>query len=128
MAEEDKVLEKEIKHLLKKSLFLLKSKKATVEIYLVSNVFIKDLNRKFRGQNRVTGVLAFPNAGFPRPDKAGRHLGEIYLAPDYIRSKKENIYRLAIHGLLHLLGFSHRRNNDRIKMEKEEKWLMSLQL
>lgn len=90
-----------------------------VEIYLVSDRFMKK------------NALAFPAPpGFPRPDigKKYKYLGEIYLNPDYI--KKEHLefpaklaYML-IHSFLHLLGYDHKKKNDRIRMEKKEKFLL----
>lgn len=49
------------------------------------------------------------------------YLGEIYLAPNYIKKKKENIEKLAVHGVVHLLGYTHNRNRDSIRMEALEK-------
>ena len=95
-------------------------------IFLVSNKKIQSLNKKFRKKDKPTNVLAFPFAkGFPEPKKGKKFLGEIYLSPEYIRDHKENIEFMAIHGLLHLLGFNHIKKSDRIKMQSLEKKLMA---
>lgn len=68
-------------------------------------------------------VLSFPAPpDFPRPDLKGkRPLGEIYLDPGYIKRRGENLFFLLIHGFLHLSGYDHKKKDDRIFMEKEEK-------
>jgi ssRNA-specific RNase YbeY (16S rRNA maturation enzyme) len=54
-------------------------------------------------------------------------LGEVYLCPSYIKVNGESLEYLAIHGLLHLMGFNHEKNRDRIRMksteQKIQKWL-----
>ena len=90
------------------------SEKTAVEVYLVGNKLLKK------------NVLAFPAPkNFPRPDLGGRKfLGEIYLNPVYIKNHGENFLYLAIHGFLHLLGYDHKKESDRIKMEKMEQRLL----
>jgi probable rRNA maturation factor len=96
------------------------------EVHLVSDPEMKALNRRFRSKNRPTNVLSFEAGSVPaRPDlgKNVRYLGEIFLAPDHIRVKRENPNFLLIHGFLHLLGYTHKSRRDRIKMEKVEEKL-----
>jgi probable rRNA maturation factor len=105
---------------------LLKKSGVGFEIHLISNPEMKALNRRFRTKNRATNILSFnAEAGSARPDlkKNTRYLGEIFLAPDYIRAKKENIDFLLVHGFLHLLGYTHDSGRDRIKMERVEEKL-----
>ncbi len=93
----------------------LKQEKAYLEVYLVG--------REFMYKN----VLAFPAPkGFPRPDIIRKPLGEIYLNPIYIKENGEDVTFMFIHGFLHLLGYDHKRRNDRIRMEKREQELLSL--
>jgi len=84
-------------------------------------------------------VLAYPAPkGFPRPDIMEVPLGEIFLNPDYIKKEKlekleirnskleipaKLVYMLA-HGFLHLLGYNHKHDRDRIKMERKERELL----
>ncbi len=70
-------------------------------------------------------VLAFPSPkGFPRPDTKSEPLGEIFLNPDYIKSRGEDLFYMLCHGFLHLLGYNHRRRRDTIKMERKERNLL----
>lgn len=102
---------------------ILDKKNIGFEVYLVSDREMKALNRRFLGKNKSTNVLSFTaSAGTIRPDfkKNTRYLGEIFLAPDYARAHKEKLGYLFIHGFLHLLGYTHGRKRDRIKMERME--------
>lgn len=117
-------LEKRVLRVLYGALRLLTKKDSELEVYLVSNSEMRRINRVSRRKNKVTNVLAFEMpASFPHPQSRKRLLGEIYLAPDYILKKEEDIRYLALHGLLHLLGYDHVKNRDRMKMEKKERAL-----
>ena len=101
-------------------------KNAYADVFLVSNEEIHKLNLKYRGKDKPTNVLSFPQPdNFPTPSKK-KFLGEIYLSPKYIEGHNENLEFMLIHGLLHLLGFNHIKKSDRIKMEKEEARLLKL--
>ncbi len=92
----------------------LKLARTDLEIYLVGDAFMNK------------NVLSFPaDAAFPRPDLKGqRALGEVYLNPTYIKRHDENTDYLLIHGILHLLGYDHVRERDRITMERLEQKLL----
>ncbi len=98
-------------------------RRAAFEVSIVSNRKMRSLNREFLGKDRPTNVLCFSaEASFANPalDKNTRYLGEIFLAPDYIRARGENLDRLMIHGFCHLLGYTHDKKRDRMEMEKLE--------
>jgi len=79
------------------------------EIYLVGEHFMHK------------NVLAFPAPKeFPRPDLNARALGEIYLNPKYIKEHKEDLKYMLVHGFLHTLGYDHKKNSDKLNMEKKE--------
>ncbi|MEW6617494.1 MAG: rRNA maturation RNase YbeY [Patescibacteria group bacterium] len=107
------------------TLFLEKQKNVSVEVYLLTNESIREINKKFRKKDVATNVLSFENSkDLIFSEKLGRtnkkHIGEIYLAPRYIKSKKEDIRGLSLHGTLHLLGYDHKKQADYKKMEKRE--------
>ncbi len=119
-----KIFEKGVKKAVQAALAFLKKDGVSVTVYLISNKEMGRLNQRFRKRKGTTNILAFPEPkDFPHPESRLRPLGEIYLAPDFAAKKGENLKRLVLHGLLHLLGFSHSRKSDRIRMEKMERKL-----
>lgn len=90
-----------------------------VEIALVSNDKMAVINERSRDKKGPTTVLSFEDNS-PKPKGKLLRLGEIYLAPDFIKSRDMDLVRVAIHGLLHLLGYTHNREDDIIKMESVE--------
>lgn len=118
-----KELKKDLKGAAEKALLFLKQNGVAVEVYLVGGIKMKQLNRRHRGEDKVTNVLSF---AAPKifPNIPPRHLGEIYLCPPYIQRTGENIELLLTHGILHLLGFNHGSLDDRMTMEKMERKLM----
>lgn len=92
------------------------SARGEVCVALVSDARIKALNRQFRGKDQVTDVLSFPAdrpAGL-RPGPRG-FLGDIVIAAGVAKKQAKaaghrlniEIRLLALHGLLHLLGYDH---------------------
>jgi probable rRNA maturation factor len=63
---------------------------------------IRDLNRRHRGINRATDVLAFPLDG-AGPSQGPRELGDVVICPQECSSVRE----AAVHGVLHLCGYDH---------------------
>ncbi len=97
---------------------------------------IKKLNKKFRNKNRTTDVLSFPF--YEKNDLRNilKHNKEIYLGDIIINLNKiENknnktnfrleFNKLWIHGLVHLLGYDHKKNKDFYKMIEVEKKFIS---
>lgn len=98
---------------------LLKLRKP-IDVFLVDGQTMRKLNKKYRKKDKTTNVLSFVTPlNFPIDA-----LGEIYLDPKYIEKKNEDIIFMMLHGVLHILGYDHERNSDRIVMEKKEKQLM----
>ena len=99
-----------------------------VAIAIVGDRTVRALNRKYRGEDRVTDVLSFVPGGGEGPD-AERHLGDIVIARGVAaRQAREAAHPLAtelkvlaLHGLLHLLGFDH--ESDTGEMARLEKRL-----
>ena len=102
-------LEKPLKKQALALLSLVKQKRSSFDVFLVTSRVMRK------------NVLAFPHpAGFPYPEQNRTYLGEIYLNPSYIRNHSEDLSYMLIHGLLHLLGYDHKKRNDRIAMEETE--------
>lgn len=92
-------------------------------ILLGSDSRLKSLNRFFRGKNKTTNVLSFNAAGTP-----DAHLGDIAIAygvsareaREAGKSFEHHAIHLAVHGVLHLLGFDHMTVRQAAKMEPLE--------
>jgi probable rRNA maturation factor len=103
-----------------------RSARGEVGVALVSNARVRALNRKYRRRDYATDVLSFPNPQSLIPDP---YLGDIVIATGVARrqarkaghSELTELRVLALHGLLHLLGYDHER--DRGTMAKLERTL-----
>lgn len=81
------------------------------------------LNKKFRNKDKAADILSFVEPkNFTLPPSKAKKLGEIYLK---LPPADFPLNQLVIHGLLHLLGYTHKSKNDTILMEKREKFLIS---
>lgn len=103
---------------------------ASISVTFVGDAAIRELNKAHRGKDKATDVLSFP---FEPSELEGpeRLLGDIVIsietarrqAADYDAPLQNEIYRLAIHGLLHVLGHDHMEDEERAVMEAEERRL-----
>lgn len=90
-------------------------------LLLTDDAALRDLNRRFRGQDKPTNVLSFPSGG-------GGGLGDIALAYETCRREAEDqgvafrdhARHLIVHGLLHLVGHDHEANDEAERMERLE--------
>ena len=104
---------------------------AEVGVVLADDARIRALNRTWLGNDTATNVLSFPA---PRePDSGVRFLGDIVFAIETIRREAEaeektfeqHLTHLAVHGVLHLLGFDHERDEDAETMEGRERRILA---
>ena len=103
------------------------NKKVTFTLLLSNNKNIKKLNKVFRKKNKSTDILSFPSDKKIKISK-NTYLGDIIISYNYLdkprsqdlKSFKEKVAKILIHGFLHLLGFDHKNNKDYSKMLKEE--------
>jgi len=100
--------------------------RGTVSIALVSDARVRALNRRYRGVNHTTDVLSFPATATPRATSRGPQvfvLGDIVIARGVARRQAREAGHseltewrvLALHGLLHLLGYDHERDGGRMR-------------
>ena len=109
-------------------------KNITFTILLTNSLNMKKLNKKFRNQNKSTDVLSFPflssnNLKFIKQKKL--YIGDMATSYEIINSRtKKNNFLLEfdkawVHGLLHLIGYNHIKNQDYSKMNKIEKRILN---
>ncbi len=113
--------------LLNKNIKFLSKNKFIVTLVLSNTKEIKKLNSKFRGKNKSTDILSFPFNDKPLTKIFTRNK-KIYLGDIIINIKKvkkeyfiNNFDKLWIHGLLHLLGYTHKKDKEHKKMLKLER-------
>ena len=103
-------------------------------IIIVDNTRIKKINKEYRNVDRETDVISFAledNMDVKYTDF--RLLGDIYISIDKARSQaleyghsfKRELYFLAVHGFLHLLGYDHMKKEDEDVMFKKQEEVLS---
>jgi len=85
---------------------------AIISVAFVTDRRIAALNRKHLGHSGATDVISF---GFAPVDARGDLVGDVYIAPGVARRNalahghgvREELLRLVVHGLLHVVGHDH---------------------
>lgn len=105
-----------------------------LNITLVDKNKIQEINKLYRNKDAVTDVIsfAFEEVADITYDDV-RFLGEIYIcyercvsqAEEYGHSIKRELCYLAVHGLLHLLGYDHMNEEDKKIMRAKEEEILS---
>lgn len=114
----------EIKKVLSRGLKVLKIDEAIFNVIFVDNDYIHELNKNYRNIDRETDVITFALEDDKTFNPEIRILGDVYISIDkaisqseeYNHSLRRELCFLAVHGLLHLLGYDH--------MKKEEEEVM----
>ena len=99
-----------------------------LSILIVNNRSIRELNKKYRGMDKPTDVLAFPIGGH------SKLLGDIIIsmekthaqAAERGHSPEQEFKILLTHGILHLLGYDHEiSRSEAQRMKRKEKIILS---
>lgn len=105
-----------LREVAKKVLISENKEKLELSIVLIGSAKIKELNRKYRRKNKITDVLSFLYNGS----------GEIVICPQEVGEKAEDLAKVLIHGILHLLGYDHEGNEAGAEeMKKKEEYYLS---
>jgi len=104
-------------------------KKVEIGLHLVMPERSQELNNTYRHKDKPTDVLSFPLEEHSLETYGILPLGDIFICLDVARSQaqefnlplKEELTRLTVHGLLHLMGHDHERS------EADEKKMIELQ-
>jgi probable rRNA maturation factor len=103
---------------------------ALVSVTLLDRPGIARMNRKHLSHSGATDVISF---GFTRASATDPVIGDIYVSPDVARTNahargvgvREEVMRLVVHGVLHILGHDHPESEDR---ESSPMWRRQEQL
>ena len=117
---------------------------AQVSIVLTDGRGIREMNREYRGIDRETDVLSFPNVDFEEegvfdidedreadcfdPETGELVLGDIMISVDrvygqaqeYGHSVRREFAFLVAHSMLHLCGYDHMEEDERARMERRQ--------
>lgn len=110
-------------------------------ILLTTNKTIQHYNKEYRSKDSATDVLSFAYHPHVKPGKKivakseeDKNLGDLILAPEYILNDlpqwnttfEKHLQRLLVHGICHLLGYDHIKDEDYKIMHKKEAQLLKL--
>ncbi len=119
-----------------------------VELLLTNNDEIQRINNEFRGIDRPTDVLSFPMIEYESPadfssleeddSNFDPETGELILgniviskekvlaqAEEYGHSVKREFAFLIAHSMLHLLGYDHMEEDERLVMEEKQRSILA---
>ncbi len=103
--------------------------RGTVNVLVTSSAAIRSLNGQFRSQNKATDVLSFPYHSPPSElRKRPKPAGDIAISADIARQNSvrlghpaaQEIKILVLHGILHLAGFDHERDNGQMARKEAD--------
>jgi probable rRNA maturation factor len=107
-----------LKQTAQKILAFLEQPQSELSLALVGNREIQQLNRKYRHKPTPTDVLSFPADDIDAPPAGRTLLGDVVISVPRAKEQAkaggwgldEELDRLLIHGILHLLGYDHERS------------------
>lgn len=105
---------------------------ASLTVAFVRDQRMRNLNRQYRGLNRATDVLSFPNSDELSDEsmfETAEYIGDVVISTDTALRQAEEanhsfereVSELVIHGALHLCGYDH--ETDRGEMNRLERRL-----
>jgi probable rRNA maturation factor len=112
----------------------LRHRGSELSIALVDDVTMRGLNRDWRGRDRATDVLSFSLLEGEGRAHRGSLLGDVIISVETAaaqaaqrrRGLDDEVKRLLIHGLLHVLGHDHEDADEARTMRAEERRLSRL--
>jgi len=121
--------ERFFKKVAKKVLKAEKKEDSVLSIIFVQSAEMRKLNLEYRKKNQPTDVLSFSGSA-----NEENYLGEILICVPEVRKNariynqdfEEELKRVLIHGILHLLGYDHERKGDKMMIKKQENYLSHL--
>ena len=109
---------------------------AEVSVTLTDDAHIHVINREYRNVDRPTDVISFALTESEEPEIIGGEthevLGDLIIslermraqAAEYGHTELRELSFLTVHGMLHLLGYDHMEEGERLEMEEEQRAVM----
>lgn len=122
---------------------------AQVNVVLTDDESIRQVNREYRGIDQATDVLSFPMIEYETPSDFSRVeeetfdcfdpesgellLGDIMISMDkveeqaakYGHSQRRELAFLVAHSMLHLFGYDHMEESERLVMERKQREILA---
>ena len=124
------IQEDHVRHLVKRLLSWVGEASSEISIELVGDRRMRRFNRDYRQHDRTTDVLAFAcrEAGEPSSFMLGDIVVSVPMAirqaESFKHSLNEELVRLLIHGLLHLVGYDHNRGDQEARLMRRKEQLL----
>ena len=104
-------------------------RRAELSLSLVDDLEMRAINQRYRGIDRPTDVLSFSLYEGEAAEYRGALLGDVVIGIETAarqaaarhRALDEEVARLLVHGVLHLLGHDHERDDEARTMRSEER-------
>lgn len=131
-SEEEVIDEELLRERVNSILSLLGKGEATLTCAFVSKEYIRELNMVYRGLDEATDILSFASGeSFPSDEEDS--LGDLVISLESMRencqffkvSEDEELTRLLVHGILHLLEWDHDTNEDDEPMIKRQEEIVN---
>lgn len=98
-----------------------KPNEGQVGISFISDTEMQKLNKLYRKKDKTTDVLSFPEPEIPGKRQSW---GDIFVSTAYVRGEakrraiplEEEVLRVVIHGMLHLMGYDHVTDEEETEM------------
>lgn len=119
---------------------------AEVSVVITDDEAIRETNREFRNMDKATDVLSFPMCTYRipgdfteleqqdvfHPETGELLLGDIMISYDHVQKQAEEFGHsetrefafLTVHSMLHLFGYDHETEEERIVMEEKQKEIL----
>ncbi len=112
---------------IKKVVFLHKKKIGEITIILCSDEYLLEMNKQHLQHDYYTDIITFDMS-----EEENTISGELYISLDRVKenggkykiSVEKELYRVMIHGVLHLLGFKDKTKEEKEQMRSKENAMM----
>jgi len=119
---------KEIKNWISNTIEDKNKNAGSINYVLCDNEFITDLNNKFLNHDYPTDIITFDYSD------SNTINGEIYISIEQIKENSriyktvltDELNRVIIHGILHLLGYKDKTKSEQLEMRTKEDYYLSL--
>ena len=116
----------ELENILQEFTSFFSLEKVNIEASFCTSKEIQKINKQFRGRDKATNVLSFPDKELTKVSNTC--IGEILICNDVLEkeSKEQNknmfdhFVHLTVHSMLHMVGYGHDVANNAILMENKE--------